>query len=971
MLEASCSRYKTSLASVHRIENGRFLQSGQTVRWSLPLGTQRVMEAMRAGPKSPLCSGKMVALAAGLSVGATVGYLVYRQVKSTSSASMASTEESRMSIPLDVYRNIAKYQASFLDLVIKKSGAHVRVLPAPVFAGEGEQGSQNTVSFLFQGSPQQVLLARCALENLATDCETTSDVMEVPQTAFGRIIGRGGESLKLITRTTGARVICPRERGRGFEMGKVSITGTRREVRQAKELIMEKVFEDEAVKRKITQSSALRQKRRLLEPQIPNPEDLKPLEASHSLPVEGKALENGVQATRNAPALAAEDDVQLAREALEVELEEDDDVGSPDSLLEVSKFEIPSPDLSFQPDEHLEVYVSASENPHHFWIQILGVRSLQLDKLTAEMSRFYSNGTSQEQRVESIVVGDIVAASYRDHGTWNRARVLGVLGSGMVDLYYVDFGDNGELPRDSLRSMRSDFLSLPFQAIECSLAGVKPADEVWSDEALDDFDRLTSVAEWRPLLAKLCSYSHSEISSWPSVQLYDNKDGKTVDLGEELVRLGHAVPSQCNGDGRSEQDNPGLLQRMLDDVTGATSELSLSCVSLSGTGHGNGEWVSELASRSHSFSGSLSRLELQRADVDDSPTTGFGYRLAHSTPAQRTLVDLVSHILASPCPTHQPLSPDHQVPSQCCDTFNCTSNLYSISVPQLQLTRTLPVSLCTSSSSTSASSLGLVTSALDSISLSDNVFLEGSSYDGDEECDGTTSSGEVEANGKNSTWSLCSSDRGNSLEEEEDNYEEEEDVETCSERASSISSSAEGPSVILISGSSDCRSSTCSSIGSDVIYIGSVEPGWEKSPTLSCHKDDVGNSQSQPFHLCVETDMANTPGSQTEVDEKTAEQKNQLGEPKMKSRLVKGALYEPRTEHFVGFHSPEKLGTESESAVTGLPQSQRNVCVVTAPTSLKPFTLRRVTNDNLKESVCREVASISGSVDDVLEDEFI
>ena len=60
----------------------------------------------------------------------------------------------------------------------------------------------------------------------------------------------------------------------------------------------------------------------------------------------------------------------------------------------------------------------------------------------------------QEQRVETIVVGDIVAAPYRDYGTWNRARVLGVMGSGLVDLYYVDFGDNGELPRDSLRSMR-------------------------------------------------------------------------------------------------------------------------------------------------------------------------------------------------------------------------------------------------------------------------------------------------------------------------------------------------------------------------------------------------------------------------------------------------------------------------------------------------------------------------------------
>ncbi|MEQ2173573.1 hypothetical protein GOODEAATRI_033399, partial [Goodea atripinnis] len=76
--------------------------------------------------------------------------------------------------------------------------------------------------------------------------------------------------------------------------------------------------------------------------------------------------------------------------------------------------------------------------------------------------------------METIVVGDIVAAPYRDQNTWNRAKVLGVTGSGLVDLYYVDFGDNGELSRDGLHPLRSDFLSLPFQAIECSLAGVRP-----------------------------------------------------------------------------------------------------------------------------------------------------------------------------------------------------------------------------------------------------------------------------------------------------------------------------------------------------------------------------------------------------------------------------------------------------------------------------------------------------------------
>ncbi|XP_051530275.1 tudor and KH domain-containing protein isoform X5 [Myxocyprinus asiaticus] len=439
---------------------------------------------------------------------------------------------------------------------------------------------QSLVNFLIQGSPEQILVAQCALEKLATDCEVINDVIEVPQTAFGRIIGRGGETLKFINRVSGARVNCPRDRGRSIqEKGKITITGTRKEIKSAKEMIMEKVIENETVRKRISQSSALRQKRKPLEveqfdkaPRLEN-ELLKPngkdlLSPLTKLQHEGLVTLNGFAVSPD-----------TAENSLKSEEEE---ILSPVSPLEISKFEIPSPDLSFQPDEHLEVYVSASENPQHFWIQILGVRSLQLDKLTAEMSCFYNSDASQEHRVETIIVGDIVAASYRDHGTWNRARVLGILGSNLVDLYYVDFGDNGELPREHLRSMRSDFLSLPFQAIECSLAGVRPAGEVWTEAALDDFERMTYCAEWKPLLAKLYSYSHSEISSWPSVKLYDNSQLKAVDLGKELIRLGHAVSCEDEGFGlREDWDESRSLQKMLDDMTGATSELSMSCISLS------------------------------------------------------------------------------------------------------------------------------------------------------------------------------------------------------------------------------------------------------------------------------------------------------------------------------------------------------------------------------------------------------
>lgn len=514
----------------------------------------------------------MVALAAGLSVGVTIGYIVYRHISSTSSmtGSGADTEEAKLILPIEVYRNISRCQATFLDEMSQKSGAQVSIVSEP-----GEPGQKAAVCLQLQGSKDQVLLARCVLENLVTDCEPVLEVLEVPQSAFGRVIGRGGENVKLITRSTGARVVCSREKSQSpGGMGSMSITGSRQEVKQAKEMILERVRQDAVVRSKISQSSALRQKRGY---KVGNPDSCC-VEAESPVGPNNK----GPTSYADKNGLVHHRDIFHEMKAVEgPDDQEEDSSVSTGSLSEVSKFEIPSPDLSFQPDEHLEVYVSASENPNHFWIQILGVRSLQLDKLTEEMTNFYSEENSTEQRMLPLMVGDIVAAPYRDHNTWNRARVLGFLGSGLVDLYYVDFGDNGELSRDMLRPLRSDFLSLPFQAIECSLAGVRPKGEAWSEAALDAFEQLTYCANWRPLQAKLCSYSHSDVSSWPSVRLYDSSNGKAVDIGEELIRLGHAVGFQEAFNERTEGNNLGCLQRMLDDVIGASSELSLSCISLS------------------------------------------------------------------------------------------------------------------------------------------------------------------------------------------------------------------------------------------------------------------------------------------------------------------------------------------------------------------------------------------------------
>lgn len=44
----------------------------------------------------------------------------------------------------------------------------------------------------------------------------------------------------------------------------------------------------------------------------------------------------------------------------------------------------------------------------------------------------------------------------------------------MVTVKYMDYGDLADLPRSQLRQMRTDFFSMPFQAVEVKLANVVP-----------------------------------------------------------------------------------------------------------------------------------------------------------------------------------------------------------------------------------------------------------------------------------------------------------------------------------------------------------------------------------------------------------------------------------------------------------------------------------------------------------------
>lgn len=104
-----------------------------------------------------------------------------------------------------------------------------------------------------------------------------------------------------------------------------------------------------------------------------------------------------------------------------------------------------------------------------------------------------------------------------------------------VDICYVDYGGYARVPASSLRQIRADFMTLPFQAVECVLANITPLseEEGWSVEAYAHVETMTSD---RLLQSQVVAYSHEGL---PLVYLYQiapmDAAGDAADAGDALL----------------------------------------------------------------------------------------------------------------------------------------------------------------------------------------------------------------------------------------------------------------------------------------------------------------------------------------------------------------------------------------------------------------------------------------------------
>lgn len=203
--------------------------------------------------------------------------------------------------------------------------------------------------------------------------------------------------------------------------------------------------------------------------------------------------------------------------------------------------------------EHPQVHSQADEQLNTGYLQSPTIVPLGKDVEVAfcygsSLSEFYVQDISQMPELALLQVnlhtlcaisgghkptqGETCAALFADDGQWYRARVTS-LGS-TCTVYFIDYGNVAEVPRESICRLPDQCKELPPQAVRCRLHAVRPASGSadWTEEA---FSLLVSMIKEGTMFANVQNVAESFVHE---VELKPKTGGPS--LNEQLVAKGLA-----------------------------------------------------------------------------------------------------------------------------------------------------------------------------------------------------------------------------------------------------------------------------------------------------------------------------------------------------------------------------------------------------------------------------------------------
>ena len=144
-------------------------------------------------------------------------------------------------------------------------------------------------------------------------------------------------------------------------------------------------------------------------------------------------------------------------------------------------------------------------------------------------------------------------------GAWCRGVVKKILnGTSQYEIFFVDYGDFSKVSLNELRALPREFVSrLPFQAIACSLKGLKPVNSTWTAEAKNYFSSLTRDSDnclhVLNAIPEAKQQNAHEVTGGPHylIQLINRNEGEPRDLSQVMISKNFALPLENNEDASS------------------------------------------------------------------------------------------------------------------------------------------------------------------------------------------------------------------------------------------------------------------------------------------------------------------------------------------------------------------------------------------------------------------------------------
>ncbi|XP_059146072.1 A-kinase anchor protein 1, mitochondrial-like [Physella acuta] len=150
--------------------------------------------------------------------------------------------------------------------------------------------------------------------------------------------------------------------------------------------------------------------------------------------------------------------------------------------------------LSLPEGVSVDVYVSAIVDAGHVFVQQPTHRSfMSLEKLTYFLNTVYGQDPTVPCVPTPLECGIICVCE--NDGFWYRAMIMTPENeNGEAQVKFVDYGGYAVMPVTSLKQIRTDFMSLPFQAVECFMANITPnqGEQFFSEEATMALGTMTS-----------------------------------------------------------------------------------------------------------------------------------------------------------------------------------------------------------------------------------------------------------------------------------------------------------------------------------------------------------------------------------------------------------------------------------------------------------------------------------------------